>query len=390
MKVNLKYYLSLIVLLTALFLVAAAPLQEPGCANVVMGGVCTLNEGETLQGDLVIMGGTATMEVGSQVTGNVAILGGSLSSDGRINGDAVVIGGLAAMGENAVVEGDVVAIGGHLQRDEGATIEGDYVDMTNFFPLVVPSLIEIPKWETESPNVFPGGARGPHINVHFNPFIEILITIAKSFGWAILAVLVILFLPVNAERTAGAIVAQPIPSGGLGCATAIVAPILLVALAITICGIPLSLIGLFLLVAAWAFGLIVIGMEIGKRLGVLLKQDWALPVSAGVGTFLLTIVINSVGALVPCVGWVIPVLVGAIGLGAVLLTRFGSQTYPPTAAAMPSQTPAPISPITPSEPVIVEPVEATDEIQETGVETGGVGETQIEKPNETNEGQESD
>ena len=35
------------------------------------------------------------------------------------------------------------------------------------------------------------------------------------------------------------------------------------------------------------------------------------------------------GSLVPCVGWVLPVLVGCIGFGAVVLTRLGSQAYPP-------------------------------------------------------------
>ena len=31
--------------------------------------------------------------------------------------------------------------------------------------------------------------------------------------------------------------------------------------------------------------------------------------------------------LVPCVGWIAPFLVAAMGLGGVILTRFGSQPY---------------------------------------------------------------
>jgi hypothetical protein len=59
-----------------------------------------------------------------------------------------------------------------------------------------------------------------------------------------------------------------------------------------------------------------------------MKQDWALPVSAMVGTFLLTLLINGLGAIVPCIGWVVPALVGMVGLGAALVTRYGARALP--------------------------------------------------------------
>jgi hypothetical protein len=151
----------------------------------------------------------------------------------------------------------------------------------------------------------------------------------------LLAVVVVLFVPRNAERTAIAAISQPLAAGGLGCITLPVALLILVGLAITICGIPLTIIGAFLLAAAWAFGLISLGAEVGSRLAGIVKQDWALPVSAGVGTFALTFVTNAIGSFLPCVGWLVPLLVGAVGLGAVLLTRFGGQVYPPYAPAVP-------------------------------------------------------
>ena len=82
----------------------------------------------------------------------------------------------------------------------------------------------------------------------------------------------------------------------------IVAPLVLILLAITICGIPISVIGALTLFVAWAFGIIVLGMEVGKRLAHLVNRDWALPVSASIGTFILTFVLNSIEALVPCIG----------------------------------------------------------------------------------------
>ncbi|MFQ5923361.1 MAG: hypothetical protein ACE5M4_11005, partial [Anaerolineales bacterium] len=37
-------------------------------------------------------------------------------------------------------------------------------------------------------------------------------------------------------------------------------------------------------------------------------------------------VVGGIG-LIPCIGWLAPLLVGAAGLGAVILTRFGSREY---------------------------------------------------------------
>jgi len=54
-----------------------------------------------------------------------------------------------------------------------------------------------------------------------------------------------------------------------------------------------------------------------------------LPISTGIGAFVLTLVINGLNALVPCVGWLPALIVCSIGLGAVLLTRLGTQAYPP-------------------------------------------------------------
>jgi hypothetical protein len=99
--------------------------------------------------------------------------------------------------------------------------------------------------------------------------------------------------------------------------------------AITICLFPGSLFGGIVLIVAWAFGIVALGVVTGKRLGGLLKQDWALPVSAGIGAFILTLVINGLNAILFCVGWLPSLLIGSIGLGAVILTRFGSHLYPP-------------------------------------------------------------
>lgn len=395
MKITRKLALGLVALLVAMAMMAAAPLQGSRCGNLVLGGVCTLEEGDTLGDGMVVMGGSATLESGSLVESDVVIMGGSLRSNGAIEGSIVVLGGLIDLGETAVVEGDVVVVGGNVQRDDGARIDGEMIDaVTGFFPFIVPGLVQIPDWNGAQSIVIPG--ESPRVDVRFNPFWDGLWLLLRSFLWAVLAVLVVLFLPQNTERAAQAAVSQPLASGGLGCATAVVIPILLIALAITICGIPLSLIGLFLLAAAWAFGLIAVSLEVGTRLAGLFKGDWALPVSAGVGAFVVTLLTNGI-ALVPCIGWFVPVLVGSLGLGAVLLTRFGAQGYPLDVAPFPPPPvppPPPVAPLAPPEPEAVdappppepdEPDEPEGIAEDLGIEQAEALESEELPPSEPEE-----
>jgi hypothetical protein len=146
--------------------------------------------------------------------------------------------------------------------------------------------------------------------------------------WAAVAVLLVLFAPKYVDRTAEVILEQPVISGGIGLLTVVIAPFALVVMVVTLILIPVSIISAIALALLWGFGLISIGVLVGRRIEETLKQDWAPVVSAGIGTFVLIAVLNGLQALVPCVGWVFPAMAGVVGLGAVLLTRLGTQPYP--------------------------------------------------------------
>jgi hypothetical protein len=332
MKTKLKI-LIVLVLFMALALPAAngyaqSAQQITAGSKLVLGGVYALGSGETLDGDLFVLGGNATLEAGSIVTGSVAMLGGNLQANGQIDGDLIALGGLVQMSESTVIEGDVNALGGDLQGESLATITGQ-VNSSNAnsasLPLAIPGGIHIPV---------------PNFDLHINPAWDFLWLLFQSFLWAALAVLVVLFAEKPTRRVGQTVAGQPVISGGLGLLTAIVAPLVLVVVAITIIGIPLALLGILAIIVTWAFGIIAIGAEVGERLARLGKSDWAFPVSAALGVFLVTLVINTVGKIIPCVGWLLPFLVGLVGLGAVLLTRFGSRPYPTEIVAVPPAPPA--------------------------------------------------
>ncbi len=329
--------------------------QSPGGDKLVIGGAYSLSDGETLDGSLMILGGTADLEQGSVVEKDVTVIGGTINVDGQVKGNVSAVGGMVSLGSTAVISGDVNTLAGQLTRDDGAQIAGQINSgNTGPFALVVPGTIQIPGLEKLPPITLPRDVNAPAVGIHLNPVWDGLWWLIRSFFGAALAVVVALFLSQRTERVADSVMKNPLVAGGMGCLTTLIVPLILVVLAITICGIPFALIGAFALWLAWGFGIIVIGFEIGKRLAQLFKADWAIPVSAGAGTFALTLGLNGVSALVPCIGWMAPAAVGLVGLGAVLLTRFGGRVYPydepGSGGALPeSRLPEPLPPAPPAE-----------------------------------------
>lgn len=332
-------------LLVALFLLGLwlAPTHSAYAWNhtlqgqVVFGQDYTLKSGDTLDGDLVVIGGQATIEEEAQVTGNVVIIGGSLSLAGQISGDAVVIGGLVSMGEKSKVSGDVVTMGGTLQRATGAEIGGNVV--TN---LPAPNIqIQNPSTVTVTPFV----AIPPRIEGGFNLLGRTIGTFFLALLVGVIAMGLTLFLHPQLDRVAQAMVAQPFVSGGMGLLTVFVAPVAILILLVTIILSPVALAAAILLALAWLFGVIALGLEVGNRFTQAIHQYWAPVLSAGLGTFTLVMILGVVN-FVPCIGWLAGFLVALVGIGAVVMTMFGTRTIlssgmlPPAPPSNPSAPPS--------------------------------------------------
>ncbi len=338
---------------TALAATSTENLPRTPMDEFVMGGNFTLPSNETLRGNLWIMGGNATLESGSRVTGDVMLLGGNVNIDGEVSGNINVMGGNIDLRNQAVVRGDLNIVGGSYNRSPNARIEGNVnTGPRGPFQLMLPS-----------------GVRLPAVEVRTYPFWDIISFFFRAFLVAALAVLAVMFWPRHIQRIGQTSLAQPLAAGGLGLLTAVVAPIILLVMTITIILIPVTLIGLTLLAVMALLGWIAIGMEVGQRMAASLNQEWALPVSAGIGTLVFTIVAIGIDRLVPCVGWVVPVLLGLVGLGAVILTRFGTQPYPgpvlpPPPPGGPSRPVSPYSSPPAPQPTYPEPAPWEEEYRE--------------------------
>ena len=294
---------------------SAYALSSPRDGRVIIGQNFTLNSGDTLNGDLVVIGGEANIEQSAIVKGDIVIIGGSLKLDGQGTGDAVVIGGLVTMGEKASLAGDMVTVGGSLQRAEGAVIGGNIVSN------LPPPTIQLPKMPS-TPN--PPAPPAPKFNINFSPLGTAATVFFQALGLAVLAMLLTVFLHPQLDRVAQAVIAQPFMAGSIGLLTAVIAPITLVILVVSLILIPVALVATILLVLAWLFGVVAFGMEVGDRFTKAIHQTWEPVLATGFGTFLLAIVIGTVN-LVPCIGWLAGVLVGLIGLGAAVITMFGTR-----------------------------------------------------------------
>jgi hypothetical protein len=236
------------------------------------------------------------------------------------------------------VRQDVTVIGGNLDQHDSARIDGDVIT-NDGSPLSL---------------TIPGGLVIPAVRVHNLPFLNGLGFIFKVFLWAALAVLAALFTPQHIARVSRAAVQQPLVSGGLGLLTVVVLVPALLIMAITIIMLPVSIVVAAMAALAWVYGLLALGTELGRRMAESLKQDWAPALSAAIGTFVLMFVLDGAALLIDCLGWIFPFLAGLVGLGAVILTRFGMQPYPQFAPARP------VPPVPPVAPVAAIPPAAPD------------------------------
>ncbi len=307
--------------LLAVLLLPVGPAFALGPAlqgRVIIGQNFTLKSGETLAGDLVIIGGQAEVEQGAIVTGNTVVIGGNLQLDGQVDGDAVVIGGLVSLGSQASLAGDAVTIGGSVQRAEGAKIGGNVISN---FP---PPTLQLPS--TGATNTTPLPPQ-PRFQFDFGPLGAAASVFFQALGLGALAMLLTVFLHPQLDRVAQAVSAQPFIAGSIGVLTIIAAAITVVVLAVTLILIPVAIATVLLLVLAWLFGIVALGMEVGDRFTKAVHRSWEPVLSAGLGTFLLAIVVGTIN-LIPCVGWLAPVIVGMMGLGAAVITMFGTRVMP--------------------------------------------------------------
>ncbi len=269
----------------------------------VFGGNITIEEGATADGDIALIGGNFRMD--GDVNGDVAVIGGNLTISGKVDGDIVVIGGQIQLTETAVVDGEIATIGGQVEQDPKAQVSGNITN--NAPPVDVPDVPNVPD--------IPNAPNGPEIDFYVNP----LWTVLQVVGWALLmgclAAFLTLFLDQQIRRVGDYAVTQTLIAGSIGLLSVFIGLLLILTIA-----------PIFILAIAWFLGVISLGQEVGDRFTKAINQTWATPLATGFGTFILVLIGGFINAMVPCFGWLFNFTVALIGIGAVIMTRFGSRS----------------------------------------------------------------
>jgi hypothetical protein len=319
----------------AFVLVLATPAVGVAAADERVGGTVVVEEGETVAGDLQAVGGTVvvrgtvdgnleafagtvTIAESGEVTGSVQGAAGSVSIDGAVGGDVQIAAGSLVIGTPATIAGDVetgvgsfaldgtvdgsVEVGaGSIALGSTASVGGDFVydgDLTRAEGATIGGDLR------EDPSL--GGAEfGAFDAVAGWLFTAYSVVTTLVFGAILLVV-----LPGVASAAADGTRERPLRTAGAGFLAFLAGPVLLVALMLTIIGIPLAFLWLF----AW-----VVLLLAGFVLGEYAVGAWLLSVADYENKWLaLAVGILAVYALgrVPILGGIVEFLVLLVGLGA--------------------------------------------------------------------------
>ena len=292
----------------------------------------------------VNIGGDITIEADERVSDPVVAVGGSVTVLGHVDDDVVAVGGSVHLGPKAVVRGDVTSVGGRIEQAHGAVIRG-HVNEIRFGP---------PNF-----NFHPGILLGPLGGWDmFSGWFRLVGTLLRLGIVLILVFIALLAAPRVVERIGERAARDPWLSGFTGLlAQLLFVPVLVlsvVVLAVSIIGIPLLVLvpfailgfllavligftGVVLRLGRWAAGTerpafvtLAVGVVIVAAVGLLARTTGLIPAPLWPITWFLGVI----GFFAEYVAW-------TVGLGAALLTRFGTRGPRPVMPA-PSDYPPPI------------------------------------------------
>ncbi|GAB4198989.1 MAG: hypothetical protein OHK0013_08730 [Sandaracinaceae bacterium] len=274
---------------------------------------------ETARADARVGFGQSVTVATDEVVDEVASFGGDVSIDGEVRGDVASFGGDVVLGPHARVHGDVATMGGALVRDPSAVVVGavHQVGGSHAAPPAWNGWHPSPRWqaspavEVERPDPSSGwfmqGARN---------MIESLLAHGLLF---LLALVLSSLFPERMSAMHKAIIREPLRSGALGIGSYVAAVVLIIALAITVLGIPAAVVLAFGVPLATYVGLAACATVIGAAIPAQSLNDRPiLRLASGVGVLWVC-------SLVPFVGPLLVAIVACIGVGALVRTRFRTE-----------------------------------------------------------------
>jgi hypothetical protein len=261
--------------------------------------------------EVTVFGGSVDIE--GETTGDVTVFGGSVRvHDGaRVRGDASVFGGTLTLDKGARVDGDVNAIGGTLDRSPDAKVGGDVTSK--------------------------GGKSGGHEKDDSSAVARAGHSVMDGVRLgAVLFVIGTMLLALAGRRMDALRVeaaARPMRSIALGVLGSIGGVLVLVALCVTVIGIPIALVGIVLAGLAVLGAMCAVLSVVGEAL---LRHKTENPyVHLGVGCAIFV-----VGSSLPWLGGFVAAATILAGIGVLVATRGAGLVPRRSAPPTPYRTPA--------------------------------------------------
>ncbi len=270
--------------------------NDPACTDtqhgLIFGQTLVIGEREVECGDLTLIG--STLDVKGQVRGTILAFGSNIDIAGNVRGNVDLYGGTTILQSGANLQGNINLFGGSKQLERRATLNGKVNDRTQHLSLWLPG-----------------------IGTGFTfPFWSIVI-------WVMLGSVFISLLPEHVMFVRTTVVEKTRRSLLLGLLSLLLAPFVLVVLIALIILIPLAILVAIVLIAAWTLGTIATGWLVGEYImRALAPRHNTRLAQVTVGLTALVLV-----GSIPYIGWIVSLGAGLLGLGAVLLSRFGTRLY---------------------------------------------------------------
>lgn len=288
----------------------------------VTGGDVTISG--TVGGDLLIAGGSVIITSDAVINGDLLIAGGQVTLDGIVKG--VVRAATGSLALNSSV-GSLYAEVGTLTIGSRAVINGDLIYTANA-PAVIDSNATITGVTTYSESKAPNSAIAHFLTVS---------SLMTMLGMILLLLLLIRFRPQFSYSIWTRSMSSPANTIGYGALGIFIAPLVLLAIAVTVVGLPIAIVLFFLwltlLLLAMIYAQLILGMWIVQKLTktATASLDWQ---AAVVG-----VLASGVLGLIPFIGWLINFILFLLAFGVLLsgvMRREGSVSAPSVLASMPA------------------------------------------------------
>jgi hypothetical protein len=281
--------------------------------------------------DIVQFGDDIIVEEGEVVEGDVVAILGSIVVDGMVEGDVVAVGGELTIGPRGEIDGDAVAVGAGVTKEPGAKVRGETVSIgtgSGFNPTICPMF---------TGSFFSRGGR-------------LLILIIWTVMLIVLGLIIMAVFRRGVENVCERARKEAFKMGLFGLLGWLLFLPVVAIFAITIIGIPVAILVVLAFFLALLFGFIGVSYAIGNRLGNghgrSIYMSMAIGVVALYGLLILAGLIglpggalHVIGQVVAFIGWAVIFVAVTVGLGAVIMSKFGTAALKPKPAPPPAWTP---------------------------------------------------